>query len=123
MSKSPNVIKSFTHAFNGIVAVVRSERNARVHLLVAIIVLLLGTLLQISDAELAAIFFAIVLVFVTEIVNTAIEKTLDLVHPKDNSQVKLVKDIAAGAVMVATIGAVGIGVAVFIPYIEEVLWH
>jgi diacylglycerol kinase len=117
------VVRSIYTAFQGVVQVVKTERNARIHLLVAIIVLLLGVLFNVSNAELAALFFSVIIVFVAEIVNTAIEKTLDLVKPEDNEQVRIVKDIAAGAVLVAAIGAAGIGIAVFYPYVLEVLWR
>ena len=117
------VVRSIHTAFGGIVQVIKSEPNARIHLLVAIGVLLLGVWFNVSNAELAALFFSIIIVFVAEIVNTAIEKTLDLVKPEDNEQVRIVKDIAAGAVLIAAIGAAGIGIAVFYPYILEFLWR
>lgn len=122
MAKS-RVVKSMHTAFMGIVQVIKTEPNARIHLLVAVIVLLLGVWFNVSNAELAALFFSIIIVFVAEIVNTAIEKTLDLVKPEDNEQVRIVKDIAAGAVLIAAIGAAGIGIAVFYPYILELLWR
>jgi diacylglycerol kinase len=115
--------RSLYTAFQGIVYVVRSERNARLHLLFAILALLLGVTLGVSNAELAAIFFAIILVFTSEIVNTALEKTLDLIEPLHHKQVGIIKDIAAGAVLVTAIGALGIGLAIFLPYIMELLWH
>ncbi|HSX41238.1 MAG TPA: diacylglycerol kinase family protein [Candidatus Saccharimonadales bacterium] len=116
-------IRSLYTAFQGLVHVVKSERNARFHLLATIIVLSASVILGISNTELAAIFFAIIIVFVAEVVNTAIEKTLDLLHPDENAQVRVIKDIAAAAVLVAAIGAVGIGVAVFYPYVLGVVWR
>jgi diacylglycerol kinase len=116
-------MRSLYTAFQGLVYVVKIERNARFHLIIAIATLLLAVILQVSNAELAAIFFAIILVFTAEVVNTAIEKTLDLVKPEQNEQVRIIKDIAAGAVLVSAIGAAGIGLAIFAPYILEHLWH
>jgi diacylglycerol kinase (ATP) len=118
-----NIIASTRTAFAGVVHVVKSERNARIHLLAAILAIMAGVVLDVSNAELAAIFFAIMIVFVAEIVNTAIEKTLNLVHPAQNDQVRIVKDIAAAAVLVAAIGALGIGIAIFYPYLLEILWR
>ena len=115
-------IKSLITAFYGVVFVVRVERNARLHLIIATLALVLGVVLGVSNAELAAIFFAIILVFTSEIVNTALEKTLDLIEPKHNSQVRIVKDIAAGAVLVTALGAAAIGAAIFLPYITELFW-
>lgn len=114
--------KSFATAFQGIVYVVRVEPNARFHLIIAIITLLIAVLLGVSNAELAAIFFAIIMVFIAEVINTAIEKILDIVEPKHSEDVRIIKDIAAGAVLVAAIGAAAIGLAIFVPYFTDMLW-
>jgi diacylglycerol kinase (ATP) len=116
------VIRGFIYAFRGLTHILKNERNARIHLFVAIAALLLGFVLGVSDAEQAAIFFAIIIVFVTEIVNTAIEETLDLIEPNHNAKVALVKDMAAASVLVASIGAVIIGAVIFGPYLLGLLW-
>lgn len=116
-------IKSLGAAFDGLVYVIKSEQNARIHLLAAIVSLGAGVLLGVSNSELAAIFFAIIIVFIAEIVNTAIEEILDLIKPERNEQVRMVKDIAAAAVLVASIGAAAIGLAIYAPYLAELLWH
>ena len=117
MDRITSFSRSLYTAFMGVVFVVRVERNARIHLVFAVAALVLGVILGISDTELAAVFFAIILVFTTEVFNTALEKTLDLIEPQHNEQVRIVKDIAAGAVLVTAIGAVAIGVAVFLPHL------
>jgi len=114
-----NLFKSFGYALTGIKYVIRYERNARIHLLVAILALLLGLELRVTDAQLAAVFFAILIVFLAEIINTAFEKTLDLVSPGHHPQVKIVKDMAAGAVLVAAGGAVIIGLMIYTPYLVK----
>lgn len=114
--------KSLLTAFQGLVYVVRIERNARFHLIIAVLTLLLAVILGVSNAELAAIFFAIIVVFVAEVINTAIEKMLDIIEPKHSEDVRIIKDIAAGAVLVAAIGAAAIGLAIFVPYLTESLW-
>jgi diacylglycerol kinase len=116
-------LRSLYTAFQGVVYVVRVERNARLHLLFALCALALGVALQVTNAELAAIFFAIIIVFTAEVVNTALEKTLDLIEPAQNEQVGIIKDIAAGAVLVSAIGAAAIGIAIYLPYILEIVWH
>jgi len=83
----------------------------------AIIALFLGLELRVTSAELATVFFAIVIVFLAEITNTAFEKTLDIVSPGHHPQVKIIKDMAAGAGLVAVIGAGIIGVMIYTPYI------
>ena len=117
------VINSFNYALRGISHILRLERNARIHLVIAVIVLLAGVLLKLSVLELAAIFFAILTVFLAEIANTALEKTLDLIQPQPHENIRMVKDMAAGAVLVAAIGAAAIGAVIFWPYIMEAVWR
>lgn len=117
------IIQGFRYAFAGIYYVFKNERNARIHLLIAIASLLLGWELDVSNTELAAIFFAIIIVFLAEVVNTAIEKTLDLIEPGHHPQVAIIKDMAAGAVLVAAGGAAIIGAVIFVPYITDWLWR
>jgi diacylglycerol kinase (ATP) len=109
--------RSLYTAFTGVVFVVRVERNARFHLIIALVVFIASIAFGISNAELAAVFLAVILVFTAEIVNTALEKTLDLIEPSTNQQVRVIKDMAAGAVLVTAIGAAAIGIAVFGPYV------
>ncbi len=109
--------RSLRAAYAGLIYVVQSERNARIHLIIAIAVVVASVLFQLSNPELAAVFFAILLVFVAEIVNTAFEKTLDLIEPNHHAQVGIIKDVVAGAVLVAALGAVAIGFAVFLPHL------
>lgn len=110
------------HAIHGVKHVFAHERNARIHLAFAVLAFLLGVLLQVSAAELAAVFFAVVIVFLAEMFNTAIERTLDLIDPEENPRIKLIKDMSAGAVLVAAAAAVLIGVAIFAPYLVESVW-
>ena len=119
----PSFIHSLTHALHGLLHIVEHERNARVHLASAILAFLLGVVLKVSATELAAVFFAVILVFLAEIFNTAIERTLDLIDIEENPRIKLIKDMAAGAVLVATGAAVLIGVAIFAPYLAELAWR
>ena len=116
-------MNSLTHALHGLLHIVEHERNARVHLASAILAFLLGVVLKVSATELAAVFFAVILVFLAEIFNTAIERTLDLIDIEENPRIKLIKDMAAGAVLVATGAAVLIGVAIFAPYLAELAWQ
>jgi diacylglycerol kinase len=99
--------------------VLRNERNARIHLVFAILVLLAGLVFQVTPLELSAVVFAVIIVFLAEIFNSAFEKTLDIVSPGHHPTVKLVKDMTAGAVLFAAVGAVIIGVVVFLPHITK----
>jgi diacylglycerol kinase len=112
-----NLYKSLNFAIEGIRYVIRHERNARIHLILAVFALALGFFLRVTDAQLAAIFFAVIIVFLAEIINTAFEKTLDILSPNHHPQVKIIKDIMAGAVLVAASGAFIIGLIIYTPYI------
>jgi diacylglycerol kinase len=106
-------IKSFRYAFHGIYLVVRFENNTRVHLLATIAVLALGFFLQLSLLEWAIILIQVGLVWTAEIFNTALEKLVDLVSPEYNSKAGIVKDVAAGAVLVTSLIAAIIGLLIF----------
>jgi diacylglycerol kinase len=110
------------HAWHGVLHVVRHERNARIHLMFAVAALLLGVLLKVSNAELAAVFFAVIIVFLAEMFNTAIERTLDLVEPNEHADVKIIKDMSAGAVLLASVAAVMVGAAIFVPALARFVW-
>lgn len=114
------LITSFGHAWRGIKYVLKHENNARIHLLFAVIVLVGGLSLRLTSSDLAAIMLAIIIVFFAEIMNTAFEKTLDIVEPNHHPQVKLIKDMAAGAVLVTAVAAVVIGVVIFTPYLVQI---
>ena len=103
-------ISGMMHSIHGVLHVFEHERNARIHLLFAVAAFVLGVGLQVSAAELAAVFFAVVLVFVAEIFNTAIERTLDLIDIEENPRIHLIKDMAAGGVLVAAVASVMLGV-------------
>lgn len=111
-------LKSFVFAFEGIAAFFKKEQNAWIHLLASAVVIILAIVLKISAMEWIAICFAIGLVWVTEMINTCMEKMLDFMSTEINPQIKLIKDIAAGAVLVAAIVALVIGAIVFLPYIN-----
>ena len=98
---------SFTWAFEGIVYCLRTQRNMKVHMGAAVVALVLGLLFDVSRLELAAVLGAISLVLVAEMLNTAIEAAVDAVIETYHPLVKVAKDVAAGAVLVATANAVG----------------
>ena len=110
--------KSFYYAGRGLFRLIETEQNAKVHLFFAILVGIAAYIVRLSRLEAAVLFFAVVLVFATEITNTAIEKLLDLLHPQSHSQIMFIKDALAGAVLIsATIAAV-VGFLVFYPHLR-----
>jgi diacylglycerol kinase (ATP) len=103
------VARSFEHAYRGVISAVRSQRNMRIHVVAAVLVLAASLLLDVTALELAALVIMIVLVFIAEMFNTALEVTVDLVTREYHPLAKLAKDVAAGAVLVASVGAVFVG--------------
>ena len=108
-------IKSFGFAIEGIITFFKTQHNAWIHALAAIIVVILGFILKVNSYEWCILAIAIALVFISEMLNTAIEFLTDIVSPDYNLQAKKVKDVAAGAVLITSIAAVVIGVIIFLP--------
>jgi len=108
---------SVSYALQGILEAFNSERNLRIHFSVALLALLAAVICQINYLELALVIFAIGLVIVAELLNTAIEKTIDLFQPTYHPLAKTAKNVAAGAVLVAAFTSVMIGILVFGPYL------
>jgi diacylglycerol kinase (ATP) len=108
-------LKSFVYAWEGIVSFFRWEHNAQIHLAATFLVLVLSVTLGLSKWEAIAVVFYIALVWITEMFNTAIEKAMDFISTEKHPQIKLIKDIAAGAVLIASAGAVLVGCFIFIP--------
>lgn len=111
--------RSFNHAINGIIFLLTSEQNARVHAVLTICVGILAYILDVSRLEAAILFIAVILVFAIEIINTAIEKTFDLLHPEDHQIIKGVKDAMAGAVFISAIIALVVAILVFLPHVKQ----
>ncbi len=111
--RSPSLLDSFNYAFEGIIHVLRTQRNLRIHFLVAVLVLIVALYLDISKIELIALLLAIAFVLITEMINTAVEGAIDISTTSFDPNAKLAKDIAAGAVLIATVNAVAIGYLVF----------
>jgi diacylglycerol kinase (ATP) len=111
--RSRNLLWSFNYAIQGIVYALRTQRNMRLHAVAAATVLIASLLFRISALELVAVVFAIGLVLVAELVNTAIEATIDVSIEHLDPLAKTAKDVAAGAVLVSSIIAVVVGFVVF----------
>jgi diacylglycerol kinase len=116
-------LSSFRYAYQGIRHCVQHENNFKVHSLAAIAVVLLGAWAKLSRWEWCVLFLTIGLVLTAELMNSAIEKLTDLVSPGHNPKAGLVKDLAAGAVLVVAIVAVVVGIFLFWPHLEDVLSH
>src|SRR3954470_22014938 len=111
--RAPSLIESFNYAFEGIIHVLRTQRNMRIHFAVALAVLIAGLAGDVARLELVALLLAIAFVLIAEMLNTALEAAIDVATTSFDPMAKLAKDIAAGAVLIATINALAIGYLVF----------
>jgi diacylglycerol kinase (ATP) len=112
-------VRSFRHAFAGIAFMLRTQHNAWLHLAATIAVCALGFELRISAEDWRWIVVVVMLVWVSEAVNTAFEHLCDVVSPEFHASVKRSKDVAAGAVLITAIGAAILGAMIFLPYLRH----
>lgn len=110
-------LRSFRYAWRGILTLLRTQHNAWIHAGATFTVLVAGFAFHLAANEWLAVILAIVAVWMAEALNTAFEFLADVVSPEFHPQVERAKDVAAGAVLVAAIGAAAIGVVVFGPYL------
>jgi diacylglycerol kinase (ATP) len=111
--RTPSLLESFNFAFEGIIHVLRTQRNMRFHFLIAASVLIAAVSIGVERMELIALLISIAFVLIAEMINTAIEGTIDVSTTSFDPNAKLAKDIAAGAVLIATVTAVAVGYLVF----------
>jgi diacylglycerol kinase len=108
-------LQSFSYAWSGIRSALQTEHNTWIHLALTIAAIVMGGFLKISRIEWMALVIAFGLVWMAELFNTAIEKAMDFISVDKHPQIKMIKDIAAAAVLIAAIVAVVIGCLIFIP--------
>jgi len=111
--RAPSLLDSFNYAFEGVIHVLRTQRNLRIHFLAAVLVFGGAIAVGVSRLQLIALVIAIAFVLVAEMLNTAIEGVIDVSTTSFDPNAKLAKDIAAGAVLIASITAVAVGYLVF----------
>ncbi|MGE5172945.1 MAG: diacylglycerol kinase [Betaproteobacteria bacterium] len=114
-------------AIDGVIYSVRTQRHMRYHLYAALVALILSLVLNISRSDFTLLCMAIVLVLVTEMLNTAIETTVDMISQEFHPKAKLAKDIAAGVVLVASVGALTLAYLILYPALKAAIlsrqWH
>ncbi len=108
---------SFHYAFAGIWYAVRFNQNMRIHFTAAILVLIAAYFLKVTGVEMAILGLLILLVIGAEMINTAIEEMVDLITKEHHEEAKVAKDVSAGMVLVTAIGAVIIGLFIFLPHV------
>lgn len=117
--KNKKLINSFKCAIQGIIQVIKTERNVKIHITIMILVIISGIVLKIAKQEWITCIILFGLVISLELVNSAIETTVDIAMPEINEKAKNAKDIAAGAVLISAISSAIIGLTIFIPKIIE----
>lgn len=108
-------MQSFVDAGRGLVTVLRTEWNFRIHAVVALLITIAGIVFRISEGEWLAVVLSVGLVFMAEVFNTALEYLADAVHPEADRGVGMAKDAAAGGVLIAAVAAAVVGAIVFLP--------
>ena len=109
------LVANFGYAIKGITTLFREEQNAQIHLIVTVAIVSLGFYLGLTTLEWSLVILSIGLVLVAEGINTAIENAMDAISTEQHPKIGKVKDIAAGAVLIAAIIALAIGLLIFIP--------
>ena len=123
MINGRKVLRSFRFAGQGIVDLFRYENNAKVHLLIAVLVVGAGFWLRLGRTEWAIILTQIGLVWAAEAINTALEKLCDFVSPGLHPQIKAIKDLSSGAVLILAIAAIAVGTLVLGGRALELLYN
>jgi diacylglycerol kinase (ATP) len=111
--KSRNLIDSFNYAIEGILHVFKTQRNMKIHFAIAIAVLFFCLFLDLTRVEFVIILFTISLVLIAEMINTAIETTIDMLVKNYNPMAKIAKNVAAGAVLIAAVNSVLVAYLIF----------
>ena len=114
-------LRSFGHAFRGLTICFRTQANARIHALATVLMVALGFALKLAAWEWCAVSLSIASVWAAECFNTAMEGAVDLVSPERRPLAGRIKDLAAGAVLAAAIGAMAVGAIIFGPKLWALL--
>lgn len=110
-----NFLKGFLYAFNGLAVFFRNERNGKIQLVIAVVIIMFAGLLHVSAIEWIVLLSCIAIVLSFEMINSAIEKLCNLIHPNYHPSVKVIKDISAGAVLWVSVFSGIIGFIIFLP--------
>ncbi len=117
MIQLTRLIKSFGYAFEGLQHAFTYDQNLRIHFIVAIIVIIVSVIFGVSVVEMGLLGVMIILVITTEMINTSIERMVDLITKEHRVEAKIAKDVSSGMVFVSAVGSVIVGVLIFLPYI------
>ncbi|MBU1177804.1 diacylglycerol kinase family protein [Patescibacteria group bacterium] len=122
MLRFGRLLKSFKYAGKGIFYAFREEQNIKIHFLLAIVAILLAIYFQISIGEIIALVVVISLVLVAELINTVLERIVDIIKPRMHPYAKSIKDMQAGTVLVAAAAALVVGLLIFAPRVWQIFF-
>lgn len=120
MIKNQKFSTSLKIAIFGLRAAFKEERNFRIQFIIGTIVIFLMIILGLNSIEKSIILLTILVVLSLELINSQIEKFLDLIQPDHHPRVKIIKDFSAGAVLISALGSIVIGILIFLPYILNI---
>lgn len=112
--------KSVKNAFRGLLYVTKTEKNFQLELLAAAVVIVLTIILNVRSWEAVLLIFLVMWILVAELINTVLEKVVDILKPRIHPYARIIKDIMAAMVLISSIFSLVIGVIIFWPYIEKI---
>ena len=115
-----SIVKAFNAAIEGIIYTFKKERNMKIHYCVALVILISSLYLGFSKIEMILLLFTISLVVISEMFNTAVEKTVDMITDDYHPLAKIAKDVAAGGVLIASLNAVVVGYILFYDILDNI---
>lgn len=119
MSKIRTIPQSFGYAFEGIKTAIKNEPNFRIHLLAGTLAIVAAILLRFTSNEWLILISTISFVLILELINTSLEAIVDLVSPQRQAKAKIAKDVAAAAVLIASVLAITVGLTLFLPKLSQ----
>ena len=120
--KSPNWKMVFENAFNGLLFAFKTQRNFIAHFIISFLVIALAVWLKITFGRLLILLLLIIFCLVVEMANTVVEKTVDLITDKWNPKAKIAKDLSAGMMLLASLGAIAVGLLILFPPLWQKLF-
>lgn len=121
MIRPRTLYRSFGYAIEGIWYTLKGDQNLRVHCIVAAFVILASVFFKVNPFEMGILGVMIILVIMAEMINTAIEKMVDLITTEHRKEAKIAKDVASGMVLISAVGSIIVGILIFTPYITRYL--
>lgn len=115
------LLHSFEHAFEGLEHAYKKDQNLRIHFGIAVLVIIASILFKVNPFEMGILGIMILLVMVTEMINTAIERMVDLITKEHREDAKIAKDVAAGMVFLTATGSLIVGILIFLPHILKLI--